>query len=157
MNDDELTTIALTNTQMYLAGQAGVMRQVENIYLQRKSHFKDDVTQWQSHIEGCLGEYALSQFLNVWWPGKGQLGAADCGDYDARTSAHSGGHLIIYKKDIEEKPMKRFYLLTGENGTYRVRGWFRPIDAEQRQWWKEGKYDRPGFWVPQEELRDPWS
>ena len=54
--------VELTPFEMCQAGQAGVMRQVENLKLNRKPYYgAGSSNDWQLHIEGCLGENGSSQ------------------------------------------------------------------------------------------------
>lgn len=65
--------VCLTPWEMMLAAQAGVMRQVENLKRGRAAFYgAGNLNDWQYHVEGCLGEFALAKFLGVYWSGKGR-------------------------------------------------------------------------------------
>ena len=70
--------VILTPAEIMMAAQAGIMRQVENIKTKAEPYYgASNVADWQLHIEGCLGEFALAKYLNVWWGGKGWIKAED--------------------------------------------------------------------------------
>ena len=63
--------VNLTSWEMLLAAQAGIMRQVENLKIGRSAaHGAGDKNDWQLHMEGALGEYALAKHLESSGMGK---------------------------------------------------------------------------------------
>lgn len=143
----------MTPAEMLLAAQAGVMRQVQNIRDGRKhAHGANDASGWQMHIEGAMGEAALAKFLGAYWGGKGQLRAPDVGDVDVRTAAGPNHCLILHESDPDER---RFYLLTGGNGRYQVRGSILGRDGKRPEHWKDPVGGRAAYFVPQSALEPP--
>lgn len=146
--------IELSSWEIYHAAMAGIMRQVENIKLGR-NHFHGagkDVG-WQMHVEGCLGEYALSKYLDVHWAGKGVLRDPDVGEVDVRTAARNSHSLILHKEDPDDRV---FWLLTGINGKYNVQGWLLGSHGKREEYWKDPSgQGRHAFFVPQSRLNDP--
>jgi len=139
-----------------MASQAGIIRHLQFIARNAKcQHGQKDPTTWQMQIEGCLSEYALSQYLGIHWEGAGEIGGTDVGkDEEVRVTPISNGHLILHPSDKDDK---RFWLLTGKNGVYQVRGYLYGRDGKKPEFWKtihekddDGVIrDRSCYWIPQ--------
>lgn len=142
--------VSLDPSEMMLAAHAGVMRQVQNLKLGRKdANGASTDSGWQINLEGALGEYALAKCLGLYWPGKGKLRAPDVGEVDVRTTSRDNGRLILHPSDPDDRV---FYLLTGVNGRYQVRGWIAGKDGKREEFWKDPAGGRPAFFVPQSAL-----
>lgn len=149
--------IELTSSEIMLAAQAGVMRQVENLKRRegQNTHGYDERNPWQIHIEGCCGEMAVAKYLGLYWKGKGQRGEADVADMDVRTRPFHDADLILHKSD----PSSRiFWHVTGVNGIYMIHGWIIAHEGQEEAFWSD-KYNngRPAYFVPNIDLRDPQS
>jgi hypothetical protein len=145
--------IELTSAEIMMAAQAGIMRQVENIKKKSQAYYGASTTSdWQLHIEGCLGEFALSKFLNVWWGGKGNKRDTDVDIYDVRTTPLHSNRLILHPDDPDDRV---FWLLTGHNGSYKIQGWIKGRDGKQQKYWVDPKTNRPAFFIPSSDLNDP--
>tara|TARA_E500000318_G_scaffold3404_1_gene3839 strand:+ start:4581 stop:5060 length:480 start_codon:yes stop_codon:yes gene_type:complete len=145
--------VELTPFEMCQAGQAGVMRQVENLKLNRKPYYgAGSSNDWQLHIEGCLGEMALAKHLKLYWSGKGKFRDLDVGDFDVRTSQRDWGDLILHDKDDDEKI---FWSVAGKNGKYRINGWIKAKDGKKKEFWKDPAGGRPAYFVPRTALKSP--
>lgn len=143
--------VTLTSAEIMMAAQAGIMRQVENIKTKAEPYYgASDVADWQLHIEGCLGEFALAKYLNVWWGGKGNKRSADVFLYDVRTAASHSHSLILHPDDPDDRT---FWLVTGRNGAYRVHGYIKARDGKKQEYWKEPVKNRAAFFVPQSALK----
>ncbi len=148
--------ITLTTTEIMMAGHAGMMRQVLNIKkgIEHRHGGHQDQS-WQYHLEGALGEYALAKYLNVNWAGVGvEARAPDVGVVDVRTTAGHNNRLMIHPDDKDDR---QYWLVTGVNGEYKIRGWIMGIDGKQPEYWddpvgKKGGKKRPAFFVPQDAL-----
>src|SRR5210317_1224489 len=146
-------SVILTPWEMLLAAQAGVMRQVENCKLRRTPHYSaGSENDWQLHIEGCMGEFALAKFRGVHWTGKGKLRAPDVGDVDVRTSSKDYYKLILHDADPDDRV---FWLLCGNNGQYSVKGWITGKDGKRMEYWKDPAKGRPAYFVPHNALHPP--
>lgn len=143
--------VILTPAEIMMAAQAGIMRQVENIKTKAEPYYgASNVADWQLHIEGCLGEFALAKYLNVWWGGKGKKRGTDVFVYDVRTTPSHNNDLIMHPNDPDDRV---FWLVTGRNGSYRVQGWIKAEDGKKPEYWKEHVKNRPAFFVPQSALK----
>jgi hypothetical protein len=141
--------IKLTPWEMLLAAQAGIMRQVDNLHKKRQAYYgAGTVNDWQLHVEGCLGEYALAKYLGVNWSGQGFRGG-DVGAFEVRTRSKDYYELILHPDDHDEK---HYWLLCGCNGTYTIKGWILGRDGKRKDYWKDPAGGRPAFFVPQSAL-----
>jgi len=143
--------IELSIHEILVASQVGVLRQCEDIKASKKSFTgeKQD-TAWQRHIEGALSECAMAKFLNVYW-NKAPWFAPDVGEVEVRVTALDYGRLIIKEQDKDDM---KYYLLTGINGKYNVRGYMYAREAKQEKYLSQPSPDRPAaYFVPQSDLR----
>lgn len=145
-----MSEVALTPTEIMQAAMVGVMRQLQNMRDGRRPAFgAGSASDWQLHVEGALGECALAKHLGIFWCGVGALRAPDVGVVDVRTRSNHSYDLILHDHDPDERV---FYLLTGGNGRYVVRGWIRAGEGKRKEFWKDPAGGRPAYFVPQEAL-----
>lgn len=147
-----MTKIELTNSQIMMAATAGVIRRVQFIDRGGKpTHgLKDEDNNWNLKIEGALSEYALAQYLNIHWAGAGVVGGDDVGEEEVRVTELHNGRLIVRESD---KDHKRYWLLTGKDGTYYVRGYMYARDAKQAKYLTDaGNGREKAYFVPQQDL-----
>jgi len=145
--------VILDGAEMMLAANAGIMRHIENIKKGvRPSYGAGNQNDWQLDIEGAMGEFVLAKHLGVFWHGKGKMRGDDAGIYQVRTSQRDDADLILHPKDEDEKT---YWLITGVNGTYQIRGYLLAKDGKKEKWWRDGAPGRPAFFVPQSELIKP--
>jgi len=145
----------LSPPEILIGAMAGVMRQTENIKLDRQpNHGDGGLNQWHMHVEGTLSEMALAKFLGVFWNGKGSFRDLDVGGLvDVRSTAWDSGSLIAHDEDENERQL---WLLTGIYGTYKVRGWIYAREAKNKElYWEEKQKGRPAYCVPQSHLNPP--
>jgi len=143
--------IELSIHEILVASQVGILRQLEDIKANKKSFIgeKQDMA-WQRHIEGALSECAMAKFLNVYW-NKSPWFNPDVGDIEVRTTVYETGRLIIRDRDKDDT---RYYLLTGINGKYTVRGYVYAREAKQTKYLDQPVAGRPpSYFVPQSDLR----
>ena len=136
--------------EMRVAAQVGLQRQLEDIHANKKSYSGEAKEgAWSRHIEGALSECALAKVMNVYW-NKRSYPHPDVGDVDCRCTPYQTGHLQIKKTDPDDR---KFYLLIGINGKYRIAGWIWGKDGKQQQYWgTKGESRDPCYWVPQRDL-----
>ena len=142
--------IILSSAEIMIASQVGIMRQIEDIKANKKS-FSGEKPElaWQRHIEGALTECAMAKYLNVYWSKQSWL-HPDVGNIDVRSTHWEHGYLRIEPKDNNDR---KFYLLTGLNGTYTMRGWIYAKDAKQDKYLKTYDKEREmKYFVPQSDL-----
>ena len=66
-----------------------------------------------------------------------------------RSTPYANGRLIIHKNDV---PDRKYYLLTGAEGKYIVRGWIWGFEAQNEKYYMSVN-DRPKeYYVPQQDL-----
>jgi len=146
------TKIVLSSTQMMMAAHVGIMRRLQFLKRNAVAVYGKE-TDWQLQIEGALSEYALAKYLNLHWEGVGVIDGDDVGDQDVRVTEHQHGSLILHPRDNDNK---KFWLLTGKNGTYIVRGYILGKDGKQDKYYKEMVQGRgKSYFVPQSELIKP--
>lgn len=154
--------IELSPFEMMVGGYVGLQRQLENIQVGRYDDQKlREEDHWFGHIEGALGEIALSKYLNRYWSGIEKFGAVDVGfNHNVRTTRYNDGELRVINKDDDNKLV---WLLVGKNGKYRVAGAILAARAKQPKYWRDlldEKGKRKGqkihnYWVPQSDLKFP--
>lgn len=149
--------INLTNSQIMMVAQAGIIRHLQ--FLKRNArpmYGLDANTKWELQIEGALGEYALAKCLGKHWEGVGVAGGDDLGEEEVRMTEYSDGHLILHPADKDEK---RYWLITGKNGKYIVRGFIYAKDGKLDKYWQniidQKGNDRSCYKVPQKDLQNP--
>ncbi len=148
-----MITVTLTPWEIMLAASAGVMRQVENIKNKKPPmHGLEEGSDWQYHIEGCLGEYALAKHKKILWNGKGVIGQTDVGKFEVRTRSKQNFDLILHPSDADES---EYWLLCGLNGAYEIKGWIRGRDGKKDEYWSDPAGGRPAFFIPQGKLNAP--
>jgi len=140
----------------------GVFRQTQNI-LKKRNHAhnldKKDETGWQFHIEGAMGEYVVSKILGLPWNAIdiGDLNLPDVGEnIEVRTTRYLGGKLIVHEHPSDPKD-RIYWLVTGQNGKYCIRGWLEGEKCQQQKYWEnlvknQKKEPRYAFCVPQDNL-----
>jgi len=140
--------ITLTPAEIMFGASAGVMREVANIKNGAKHKYgATDKNDWQMHIEGALAEMALAKHLNIYWSGKGAITLPDVGDQDVRVSASHNNRLILHPDDHDGR---RYWLVTGQYGSYRIKGWILGRDGKRDEFWSDPSGSgRPAFFVPQ--------
>jgi hypothetical protein len=154
MKDDD-PEIVLSWREMLIAAHEGVLRRITGL----KGEYEQvdgNVSSWTEDIESAMSEFALSKHLDRHWTIKANSHDGDVGEEEARQTEYSEGHLIIRPKDFEKANAgeARFWLLTGRNGRYKVRGWIYGKDAKRPVYWGALGQGRPPAWnVPQEDLQ----
>ena len=142
--------IELNTAEIQVATIVGIQRQIEDIKWENHGKYKAERhLAWQRHIEGALAECALAKYLNVFWS-KGKFNLPDVGEVDVRTTHYETGKLTLHKEDYDDR---KYYLLTGLNGKYIIRGWLFAKDGKKNEYWLDpsGK-QRWAYFIPQEKL-----
>ena len=147
--------VKLTSKEMILAANAGVLCQVENLKKQRvPAHGAGEKNDWQLHIEGCLGEWAVAKGLGRYPSGLFRFRESDLGDrIEVRTRPETWHDLLLHKEDDDKS---RFVLAIGFNGEYDISGWVLGLEGKLDEYWKDPAGGRPAYFVPSKELH-PFS
>lgn len=152
-----MTTLAvhLTNREMAMAAECGIMRNIASIIDGRENgHGLDEVDGgWSKHVEGACGEVAVAKALGRFWsPTVNVFNAADIGRMiGVRTRSRHDYDLNIRRND---KPDHAYVLVTGLAPSFVVRGYIIGADA-RRDEWLQAYGGRPAAWfVPQAALLD---
>lgn len=143
--------VVLSPKEMIVAASMGILRQVENLKRGRTpAHGSGKASDWQLHVEGCLGEYAAAKALGVFPGGFARFRGADleC-RLEVRTRSEDWHDLILHDGDDDDS---RFVLLCGRNGEYEVVGWILGRDGKDPAYWKDPAGGRAAYFVPQGEL-----
>jgi hypothetical protein len=151
-------TIRLTEEELIMGAMQGVLRRVNAIMHDRRDNVSGELPNerefdgWGVDIEGALGEMAFAKYRDTYWSGAADFREGDVGDTEVRTTKHRGGSLLLYPTSENDK---RFALMIGSIGVYRVAGWIRGKDGKQQKYWREmGQGSgRCAFMVPQDELK----
>ena len=150
--------VTLTNSEIMIGAQLGVMRQIQNVKQKRHARYgAGEDRSWHLHIEGALGEMAVAKYLGWYW--SGALGDLEAGDVasailnkevEVRTTHHDNGRLIIHEGDSDDAA---FVLMIGRLGTYRLMGWMWGYEAKKERYWEDPSGNgRPAFFVDAEHL-----
>ena len=143
--------ITLTSADALLAVQAGAMRNIENIRKGRVAAYgaaAGVAGDFQMHILGAMGEFALAQMLNVCWHGKGRFRGPDVGHaIQVRTSERGGRVSLILHPDDSDDML--YYCVRRIDGTLDFKI-YQPV------WGRDGKVTanwrddvpHPAFFVP---------
>jgi hypothetical protein len=144
------TFIELTTAEIIVASQVGLIRQCEDIKANKKPFVGESQDlAWQRHIEGALSECAMAKYLNIYW-NKSSWPNPDVGNIEVRVTHYKSGKLIIRPADKDDV---KYYLLTGINGKYNIRGYIYAIEGKQDQYLSDAGQDRPKvYFVPQSDL-----
>lgn len=145
--------VKLTSYEILTGAHVGIMRQTQNLKVRpgTDAHGASLSDGWQLNIEGALGEMALAKALGIYWNGNiGALDAGDVGKFEARTTSRENGRLILHPSDSD---WALFFLLTGVNGRYTIRGWIRGEIGKDAAYWSDPSgHGRSAYFVPQHRL-----
>jgi hypothetical protein len=145
--------VKLTGSELYLAAQIGIARQMEAM---RKGlpdkHGFDGLEGWTVHIEGAAGEMAVAKALGLFW--NGSLNTfktqADVQRLEVRTRSKHYYELLIRPNDDSDA---LFVLVTGRAPDFEVKGWIRGSEAKKQEWLQNHGGRPPAYFVPHDALR----
>jgi len=111
----------------------------------------------RNHIQGMLAEQAAAKALGIYWPmdidtfHKPDLGH----NIEVKMIGADWYGLRIYPWTPDDRRVVAVVLSSGgEQGPYRIPGWYIAGEAKQHPEWVIAPNDRPPMWaVPQHELR----
>lgn len=148
------TEVRLELSELLQAAIAGSLRRIDAIRHGRvQKNNRGSGGEWQQDIEGAAAEMAVAKFLNLYFPGKGQLRADDVGvntGIQVRASEYDQARLILHPDDPDDAT---FYLVTGRMGIYVIRGWLVGRLGKRDEYWTDPTGNgRPAYFVPQSAL-----
>lgn len=143
--------IQLTSYEVGAAVRVGGLRQYEASKKGYKHKYGYKGLGWDINIEGALGEMAAAKALNVYWDGSVNTWKAnDLEGIQVRTRSKHEYELII-RKDDDFNTL--WVLVTGNNGSYIVRGWIHGKDAKKKEWLQAHGDRDLSYFVPHEALK----
>jgi hypothetical protein len=145
--------VTLSESEIFQAAMIGVMRQCFAIRARLNGAYgADEANAWSKHIDGCMGEQAVSKFFNLHWDGTvGSLISKDVGRFQVRATVYSNGQLRVHPPDNDDDI---FILVIGHPPTLDVVGWCYGREGKLEKFWSDRfNNGRPAFWVPPAELR----
>lgn len=148
-------TVTLTNPEIYVASQIGVMRNVashqRNLPRTNRSAEYNNDHQWETDINGALSEMAVAKAFGVYWNPTVNVGKlADVGKIQVRSNTRKNGHLIIRKRDSDDEV---FMLVLCNNPDFTLAGWIWSKDAKIQEFYRpENQYGVEAWWVSQDKL-----
>jgi hypothetical protein len=146
-----MVKVELTMAEVQIAAMVGCQRVIEK--LKAKEGYsvsgENPDTFFERYIPGAIAEAALAKHFNIYWH-KGEKGEPDVGDVDCRCTPYPNGHLAMHKHDKDDR---KYYLLTGCNGKYVIRGWIWGRDAKKDKYLKVMQEGRTAqYFIPQADL-----
>ncbi len=146
-----MSRVELTPEEFLVGAVSGVYRRIRShLRGKRDRHGHSGFDVWSMDIEGALAELAVAKLLGVYWSGQQGVGTRDVLGYEIRQTSYADGHLILHKSDTDDV---RYLLVTGQLGTYDVRGYVYGHEGKREEFWSELQRGRPAFNVPQDALR----
>jgi hypothetical protein len=151
--------VTLTYAELIVAGNAGVLRQVNALKRRCEdldAHHRDPM---EAHVAGAQAEWAVAKWLGVPFDpsiGEGFTRTVQAGDVvagqpiEVRSTSIPNGCLICHNYSFDERP----YVLVDSSRApiYRMVGWTLGRDAKDPRYWREN-VPRPAYFVPQGDLR----
>lgn len=144
--------VRLSQDELLEGVRVGVLRHVMNLGINKPPTYNLPIGyDWQMHIEGALGERAVSKYLGIPWDGAlGNYNANDVGRYEVRTTTSRNNRLILHDRDKDDRP---YVLVVGANGEYDIKGWIYGAEGKDAQYWSDPLGGRPAYFVPTEHLK----
>jgi hypothetical protein len=145
--------VVLTNREMSMAAECGIMRNLAAIIDNRPdaNGFADETGGWNAHIEGACGEVAAAKLLGRFWsPTVNTFHAPDiAGSIQVRTRSRHDYDLLVRPSD---DPVHAYVHVTGRAPTFLVWGFIIGEQARRAEWLKRHG-GRPAAWfVPKAAL-----
>jgi hypothetical protein len=143
-------TIVLSWFELFQAAQAGAMRRIEALKLNRKDRYgTPSGNLWGIDIGGAAAELAVAKHAGHYWEPvtrRPENMIGDVGQFQVRWTPRADGRLIVHDEDLDES---RFVLVTGEPPTLTVAGAIWGGDAKNPLYWCDPGTGRPAFFIPQ--------
>lgn len=98
-----------------------------------------------------MGELIIAKHLGREWVPAAAFQPDIEPGIEVRFTTYHRGHLILHPADDDES---RYWLVTGQDGNYWVRGSILGADGKREQFWRTN-LRHPCFMVPQDVLNPP--
>lgn len=142
--------VELSPEEFLMGANAAVYRRIRSTFQGKKDRFGHDGRDvWSMEIEGALAEMAVAKWQGVYWSGQEGQNARDVLGYEVRQTSYDNGHLLLHPDDPDDA---RYILITGQLGSYVIRGWIDGRDGKQQKFWNSNYTREPAFAVPQSDL-----
>ena len=148
--------IKLSSNEMMQAATVGIMRQLSALQKNRiPAHGAGSERDWQYHVEGAMGEFAVAKFYGCFWNGSvGRVDTPDVGALEVRTRSDSNYDLILHESDNDEA---YFVLVTGKNGVYKLHGVIQGRRGKRPEFLRDAaNNNRQAYFVPKSRLDPIW-
>lgn len=137
-----------------MATTIAAMRQMAALRKGFQHRWGDTQRGWVNHQLGCFGEMAVAKYLDKFWHCTvGKIDGIDVAGYEVRYNSYGDkSFLRIYDQD---KPDKKYILVTGEVPEFTLRGWLFGSEGMRPEYRDTPLNTTPGkecFWVPMEKL-----
>lgn len=155
--------IDLTHGELLIASQTAAARNTwAAIFACKAKHGQTlDARTWGNHTSGCIGEFAVAKYLNLYWsPTIGEFGRHDVGGLvEVRSIERASHRLIVNPDDKPERPFVLAFIdLTRGNGRtlpVDLRGWIFGVDAQQDKHWGTLDDGRPPTFAVRQHFLSP--
>ncbi len=148
VTDAALDRVELSNGEVLSAAQVGIMRHYASLKSGKPDAFgKAAEGGWTEHVEGALGELAVSKYLGIHWPAtiNTYRSQPDTGPYEVRTRSRHDYDLIIRESDRDDAI---YILVTGICPIYCVRGWMVASEGKQPEFLQSYGHRPPAYFLP---------
>lgn len=148
-----ISDFRLSDTDLYFAGLAGVMRRISAMRKKRPEPYgKPSTDLWGTDIESCAAEMLVSMAIDrAWIPYRSTPGQikSDVGTiFQVRSTDREDGCLLLHERDRDHHV---FVLVVGSGCNKRIAGCILGSKGKQERFWNK-KAPRPCYYVPQHEL-----
>ena len=147
--------ITLTNRELTMAAECGIMRNIACIIDGRKpAHgFDDEDGSWNVHVEGACGEVAVAKLLGRFWsPTVNTFHAADIGlKIQVRTRSRHDYDLLVRSSDEASHAV---VCVTGLAPRFAAHGYMIAQDARRDEWVQTHGGRPPAWFIPKKHLLD---
>jgi hypothetical protein len=144
--------VELTLEETINAGTVGLLRQAENLSVNRANKHKASKDAWNLHINGAIAEFVFAKAMGLDWSGAHDFKGRDVGkEWEVRSTAYQKGKLILHKDDSDDA---KFALVIWTGGfTWNIAGWIRGESGKLPEYWCDPQSaNRWCYMVPQSVL-----
>lgn len=149
-----MVSVTLSWSEMIVAGNAGVLRQVNALRRKLTSLDAHHFDSQEGHVSGAIAEWAVCKWLGINWdPAVGVTHASqvagDAGRIEVRSTCLAHGKLICHDYSFDDRPY--LLVLSHRAPEFLLAGWLMGREAKSPCYWNPNA-PRPAFFVPQADL-----